>query len=160
MDNIGKEYRNILNNIEEKLKDNPELEYVKSEFTNLFILFFNEIDSLRETYEEKFEAVLQRQSYFEEKILNIENELSINDDDTSIDEISVQNLKEFEDEDIDDDEYEVICPYCNEPFDVDAQKIDDEVSCPHCNNLVELDWNFDSDDFDNDESRNKSEDDK
>ena len=40
MDNMGKkEYKNILNNLEEKLKDNPDLEYIKSEFTNLFMIF-------------------------------------------------------------------------------------------------------------------------
>ena len=39
MDNMVKEYKNILNNLEEKLKDNPDLEYIKSEFTNLFMIF-------------------------------------------------------------------------------------------------------------------------
>ena len=73
MDNMGKEYRNILNNLEERLKDNPDLEYVKSEFTNLFMLFFDEIDSLRELYEEKIETILDRQSKFDEKINRIED---------------------------------------------------------------------------------------
>lgn len=146
MDNMGKEYRNILKNLEERLKDNPDLEYVKSEFTNLFILFFNEIDSLRELYEEKIETILDRQSYFDEKInkveelaKNIEKEMLYDEDDKLI--RNMLNPSENDIDDYEDQECEVICPYCNENFFIDIEGVEKEISCPYCNNLIELDWN-------------------
>lgn len=145
MDNMVKEYKNILNNLEEKLKDNPDLEYIKSEFTNLFMIFFNEVDSLRVFYEEKLETILDRQSYFDEKMNNLEektNELEkgmLYDEDDEM----IRNL--FEDtsdmNEYDEQECEVSCPYCNEIFYIDMEEARKEINCPYCNKAIELDWN-------------------
>lgn len=164
MDNMGKEYRNILNNLEERLKDNPDLEYVKSEFTNLFMLFFNEIDSLRELYEEKIEAILGRQSFLDEKInkleektKDLEKEIMYDEDDEII--RNMLNLNNSDIDDYEDQECEVSCPYCNEIFFIDLEEVQDEVSCPYCNKLIELDWNETSDSDDNSDKRNNTDDD-
>lgn len=164
MDNMGKEYRNILNNLEERLKDSPDLEYVKSEFTNLFMLFFNEIDALREIYEEKIETILDRQSYFEEKINKIEektNELEkemeyVEDED---DEMIRNMLNNNHSIDYEDQECEVSCPYCSEIFYIDVEGAQDEVSCPYCNKVIELDWNETSDTDENSNRKNGIDDD-
>lgn len=160
MDKMGKEYRNILNNLEERLKDNPDLEYVKSEFTNLFMLFFNEVDSLRELYEEKILTILDRQSYFDEKISTIEEktkelekEILYNEEDDQM----IRNLLNSSNKNIDEyeeQECEVCCPYCGEIFFIDLEEVRDEVSCPYCNKVIELDWN---DTFD--ENTNKKDED-
>lgn len=152
MDNMVKEYKNILNNLEEKLKDNPDLEYIKSEFTNLFMIFFNEVDTLRVFYEEKLETILDRQSYFDEKMNNLEektNELEkgmLYDEDDEM----IRNL--FEDtsdmNEYDEQECEVSCPYCNEIFYIDMEEARKEINCPYCNKAIELDWNDTSNDED------------
>ena len=67
MDNMGKEYKEMLKRLEEKLKNDENLEYVKSEFTNLFMLFYEEVDALRKLYEDEMETILDRQSYFNDK---------------------------------------------------------------------------------------------
>lgn len=135
-----------LNNIEERLKDNPDLEYVKSEFTNLFMLFFNEIDSLRELYEEKIESILDRQSSFDEKIRKIEEktneleeEMMYDEDDEMIRKMLNSNYNEFED--YEDQEFEVRCPYCSEIFFVNLEGVQEEVTCLYCNKAIELEWN-------------------
>lgn len=164
MDNMGKEYRNILNNLEERLKDNPDLEYIKSEFTNLFMLFFDEIDSLRELYEEKIETILDRQSRFDEKINRIEEktneieqELMCDDEEDEDDEMirSLLNSGDTGDDEYEDEDCEVSCPYCDETFFIDLESKQEEVSCPYCNNMIELDWN---DNSDTDNSSNKKSD--
>jgi len=154
MDNMNKEYKKILSKIEEKLKDSSELEFVKSEINNLFMMFFNEIDELKNLYDEKIETILDRQSYFDEKLTYIEEmtkslEKEIMEDEQ--DEYIRSMLKA--DEDLaDEEEYEdceIICPYCGELIIIGADEIRKEISCPYCTNLMELDWQENSDDKEN-----------
>ena len=166
MDNMGKEYRNILNNLEERLKYNPDLEYVKSEFTNLFMLFFDEIDSLRELYEEKIETILDRQSKFDEKINRIEEktnelekEMMFDDEDDEMIRSMLDPEVSIENEYDDDDDCEVSCPYCGEAFFIDLDTKQEEVSCPYCNRLIELDWNENSDTENDVNKKNDNDDD-
>ena len=167
MENIGEEFRKILNDLEENLKDNPDLDYIKSEFNNLAMVFFTEIDSLKKLYEQRIETMLDRQSYFDEKISNLEELTKIIEkempseeddimliediDDDELEEKFDENGEEFEkideefeeisNEEIDDDseECEIQCPYCGEVFILLTDEIEKEVNCPFCSNTMELD---------------------
>lgn len=162
MDNMGKEYKEMLKRLEEKLKNDENLEYVKSEFTNLFMLFYEEVDALRKLYEDKMETILDRQSYFndkinklEEKTDELEKEVMYDEDDEIIRNMlnNGPNINDYEDQ-----ECEVTCPYCGEIFFIDVEATEDEVNCPYCTKVIELDWNETSD-FDEDEQHNKNDDD-
>lgn len=38
---------------------------------------------------------------------------------------------------------EIVCPYCEYEFVIDADMDKDEIECPECNNIIELDWSGD-----------------
>lgn len=40
-------------------------------------------------------------------------------------------------------DFEVVCPYCEHEFVIDANEDKNEVECPECKNVIELDWTGD-----------------
>ena len=40
-------------------------------------------------------------------------------------------------------DFEIVCPYCEYEFIIDADEDKNEVECPECNNTIELDWSGD-----------------
>jgi len=115
-----------MKDLEENIENKEDYEYIKGQISNLFMMFFNELDEMKGMYEKKIDAILDRQSKFDEKISRIEN--------------AVNNIqKDIYMEDM--NEFEIICPYCDHEFVVELNEIKDEVICPKCNNAIELDWN-------------------
>lgn len=50
------------------------------------------------------------------------------------------------DEDCDCDcdfDFEIVCPYCEYEFVIDADEQKNEIECPECKNIIELDWSGD-----------------
>lgn len=37
-------------------------------------------------------------------------------------------------------DFEIVCPYCEYEFVIDANEDKTEIECPECNNVIELDW--------------------
>lgn len=44
--------------------------------------------------------------------------------------------------------FEIICPYCEFEFIIDADEDKNEVECPECKNTIELDWSGDLEEHD------------
>ena len=66
----------------------------------------------------------------------------------------VDNIKSdiYMDEGFDDNfEFEIICPYCEHEFVIDANENKTEIQCPDCNNTIELDWSGNLDEEEKDE---------
>ncbi len=40
-------------------------------------------------------------------------------------------------------DFEVVCPYCEHEFVIDANEDKQQVECPECKNVIELDWTGD-----------------
>ena len=40
-------------------------------------------------------------------------------------------------------DFEIVCPYCEHEFVIDADENKDEIECPECKNIIELDWSGD-----------------
>ena len=40
-------------------------------------------------------------------------------------------------------DFEIVCPYCENEFVIDANEDKNEVECPECKNVIELDWSCD-----------------
>jgi uncharacterized Zn-finger protein len=40
-------------------------------------------------------------------------------------------------------DFEIVCPYCENEFVIDANEDKNEVECPECKNVIELDWTGD-----------------
>lgn len=45
-------------------------------------------------------------------------------------------------------DFEIVCPYCENEFVIDACEDKKEIECPECKNLIELDWSGDIEDDD------------
>lgn len=40
-------------------------------------------------------------------------------------------------------DFEIVCPYCEHEFVIDANEDKQQVECPECKNVIELDWTGD-----------------
>lgn len=40
-------------------------------------------------------------------------------------------------------DFEIVCPYCEHEFVIDANEDKNEVECPECKNVIKLDWTGD-----------------
>ena len=45
-------------------------------------------------------------------------------------------------------DFEIVCPYCEYEFVIDADEDKKEIECPECKNVIELDWSGDLDEGD------------
>lgn len=152
MENLEKAYKKIIEDMEERIKDNEDLEYAKEELLKLMILFFTEMEHIKNHYNEKINKILERQVYFDEKLnkveelaKSIEEEMILNEEveDQMMTELLHPSLKNYENEL--DAECEVTCPYCGELFFIHIEGAEKEITCPYCDNPIELDWNDSSD---------------
>lgn len=126
MSKLANEYKKFMKDLEQNIENKEDYDHIKSEISKLFMVFFNELDEMKGMYEKKIDAILERQSNFDEKITRIENSLNNIQKDIYLDESS---------------DFEILCPYCNNEFVIELDEIKDEVQCPECKNTIELDWN-------------------
>ena len=127
-------YKRIMAEIEEKISNPEDLEFIKEKFVELSTMFVEVIDNLTEKTDEKITELEQRQQYIEDKISQVQGEVNEIEDDIYI-----------EDEDDSEYDFEIVCPYCNIEFvaEIDGKN---EIECPECHNMIELDWNDDEED--------------
>ena len=137
MSNFNSEFKKILKNLEENIKDKESLEVAKIEIFNLYNLFFEEVTKLEELANTRIAELAQSNSKMEEKIDKIEKSIKGIEKDIYLDEET--------DEDYD---FSIACPYCNKEFVVEMDELKDEVICPECENTIELDWGHDCTDDD------------
>ena len=134
MSNLNSEYQKIISDIEKKITDPKELSYIKEKISELTILFMTTVDKAIEYSKESLNNVSNKQEELEERVKQIQK--------------SLYNLeKDMYTDDEEDYEFEVICPYCNHQFlsNIDLEDTT-EIQCPECKNMIELDWNDDEED--------------
>ena len=125
MAKLREEYNNFLADVEKNLKNKEDVIYVKQRFS-IFV------DKLIDQIDEVFEAKQQRIDAIEEKQNRIENKMNVMQQ-------AINNIEKdiYSEEDFD---FEIICPYCDNQFVIEAEEGKTEVECPQCNNIIELDW--------------------
>ncbi len=135
MSNLNSEFKNILETLENNMKNKEDLELVKVQMFNLYNLFFDEMSNLENLANSRISELAQRQAGLEETLKSIEKEVK---------NISVDIYGEEDDK---DGEYNftIACPYCNEEFTLEMDELEDEITCPNCNEVIELDWGHDCD---------------
>ncbi len=128
MSNLNGKFKKILKELEENIQDKDSLEFVKIQMFNLYNMFFEELEKNDEINNKKILAILSTQQEMLEKINALE--------------VGIRGIEKdiyYDGE----DEFEVVCPYCNNEFEIDELR--DEVICPECNNTIELDWSHNCD---------------
>lgn len=124
---LSENYKRIISEIEGKISNPEELEFVKEKVSELSMLFMDIIDNLTEKADEKIKQIEEKQKQIEEKMLQVE---------TSVNEIE-NDIYVEEDGSFD---FEIVCPYCNHEFVAEING-KNEIPCPECSNIIELDWN-------------------
>ena len=121
---LRNEMNSFINDLENNIKDEETLLYLKSRTHDLFSVVIDEL-----------EAAL---NYKEAEIMKLEKRQ--NEANKKMDEMStiLRNISNdiYEDE----DDFEIVCPYCNFEFIVDIDESKTEIICPECENVIELDW--------------------
>lgn len=125
-------------------------------------IFYKEIEKIVEGEE--------NQMYIKEKFLTfVENAINtvvkeLDDREARLEELSKKsdliesNMQELRDrvnyiasdiyEDNEEGDFEIICPYCNFEFEADIGEDISEIRCPECENIIELDWDGNGSDED------------
>ena len=127
MSELNSKYKQILSDIEEKITNKEEQEFVKEKISDLSILFIDIIDKLTSLTNDRLERLEDNQIEFNKRLLKVQKVLDNIENDIYSD---------------DSYEFEIVCPYCNHEFTTDIDtEIEEEIECPECHNMIELDWN-------------------
>lgn len=134
MSDLQEKFKNIIDDLDKNIENKKDLEYIKTQIYNISILFMDELDKIAELNMDKMNRLIVKHKELNTRMQQMESTIKRIEDDVYLNE---------EDEDID---FEIICPYCNTEFEVDMNdEIKSEVKCPECNNIIELDWNQEED---------------
>lgn len=129
--NINDEYHKMLNDMDANIKDADDLAYAKNKMYELSMLFIDEMQEMADKYDDKINAIIQKQQKMDTKIKEVEHSIKeIQQDVYDIDDATGNEVFEFE----------ITCPYCNYVFEAEVGEDKKEVQCPECENLIELDW--------------------
>lgn len=137
LEDLKNEMNAFFKDIDENIKNEDDLIYVKSRTAKLVDFIADEIEKIIDYKEEKLNAIIKKQEQEDLKIKELSEKI-----DTVYEDIY----------DEPSDEFLISCPYCNNEFDAEIDEESDEIRCPECGNLIELDWNGNPDD-DEKESR-------
>lgn len=136
MSNFNSEFKKILKNLEDNIEHEEALEKAKVEIFNLYNIFLDEITELEQTMNKKLLAIAESQLHVEEEIKAMNKSIKNIEKDIYMD----------DEEDDEDCNVEIKCPYCNETFTAQMNDLTAaEIVCPECNNTIELDWGEDED---------------
>ena len=149
MSNFKDKYTKTIEEIQNKLKNPEDFEFVKDKINELAMEFVDTINEVKIT-DAEIRALRLQQNHLQhladrvEVLENIMDEMEsdIYDDDFMDEMFDDDDTFTIEDDDI---EFEVVCPYCNYEFtaDVNETEMKEEIQCPKCNKTIELDWNDD-----------------
>lgn len=124
---LSDNYKRIVSELENKISNPEELEFVKEKISELSMLFMDMIDSFAEKADEKIKLIEEKQKQIEAKMDEVET--AVNEIESDI----------YTDEEGSFD-FEIVCPYCNHEFVAEING-KNEIACPECSNIIELDWN-------------------
>ena len=128
MSDMNGKYKQIMEDIENNIKDAETLEFVKDKVSELSMLFIDMLDRVTKLTDNKIQELETKQQEILGKINSVQS--------------IVDGIESDIYEDDDNYEFEIVCPYCNYEFTADIEdECKEEVQCPECHNTIELDWN-------------------
>ena len=128
MKELQKKIKTILEEIENKYKNEDDALFAKTKVLELYDVFADELENLENEWSDKVDIIATKHALLESKVQEVQNALN--------------KIKSYIY--VDDDEYDldITCPYCNAEITIDtSDELQSEVTCPECNNVIELDWN-------------------
>lgn len=131
MADINKEYKKMINELDENISNSEDLDYARNQMYKLSMMFIDEMENMSAKYEDRINALAQNQTKLEDKIKSIQK--------------VVNNIeKDIYDGDLEQEDdvydFQIVCPYCNNEFVIEMDDMKEEVECPECKNIIELEW--------------------
>lgn len=126
MSQLQDKFNGIISEIEERITDEEELNFIKQKIADISMLYIDELDKVMELSQKRVNQVYENQKMIEKKMAELEKGMN-----TIEKELFVEDEYDFE----------IVCPYCNYEFLTDINSNKKEVECPECHNVIELDWN-------------------
>ena len=124
MAELSKKFQKITQDIEEKIKDPEQLDFINKKIFEVSMIYMEIMDEMTKIINERLEGIEKVQEVLDEKLNTIQNSV-----------LGIEN-------DMYEDTYdfEIVCPYCNNQFiaDIEEKK---SIMCPECQNVIELEWN-------------------
>lgn len=146
MADLNKNYNKILSDIQERIDNPKDFEYIKGKFSELIVMFMDTIDKLVENNENQL-RIEKKVSELQKSMKRIEQDIYIDedeeDDDDENHDCECGDECEFCSDKMHDNDYEfeIACPYCGYEFVTGKDaNLKDEIECPNCHNVIELDW--------------------
>ncbi len=131
MKDIKNEYKSFLDDIEKKIKNKEDLDFIKLRFAQFVDVVLDKIDYIVDYKNEEMQKLKESQKQIEEKMSKMQQVIDNIEKDIYVE---------------DGFDFEIVCPYCNSEFVIDMDENKKEVECPDCKNIIELDWSGDIDD--------------
>ena len=131
MKDIKNEYKSFLDDIEKKIKNKEDLDFVKLRFAQFVDVVLDKIDYIVDYKNEEMQKLEESQKQIEEKMSKMQQVINNIEKDIYVE---------------DGFDFEIVCPYCNSEFVIDMDENKKEIECPDCKNIIELDWSGDLDD--------------
>lgn len=126
MQELNREYKKIIEDLEKNIPNKEQLNYVKEQIFKITSLFMEQLEKILEVNEVRFGIIEKRQEETDIKVNILEDALNDIERDIYMEE---------------QDEFNIVCPYCNYEFTAEVDEERKEIICPECNNVIELDWN-------------------
>ncbi len=127
MAELQEKFNKIISEIESKIQNKEELDFIKEKISNISTLFLDQLDKVIDLNTARMDEIAENQTILNRKIANIEQFMHNIEKDIYMD---------------DNCDFEIICPYCNNEFEIDiSEEVKNEIECPECHNIIELDWN-------------------
>lgn len=126
MSQLQDKFNAIISEIEERITDIEELNFIKQKIADISMLYIDELDKVMELSQKRVNQVYENQKMIEKKMAELEKGMN-----TIEKELFVEDEYDFE----------IVCPYCNYEFLTDLNSDKKEIECPECHNTIELDWN-------------------
>ena len=145
MSELKKQFKSYIEDLEKNIHNKEDLEYIKDRTSDFMNVVLDQMEYILNYKADKLSQIEKIQSDLEEKINNIQQELEDIEQDIYIDdEIAI-----YDEEDEENYDFEIVCPYCDNEFLIDLNQEKNEIECPQCKNIIELDWTGDTEEANN-----------
>ena len=134
MPELSDKLKALINEMDERIPEENDREYLKNKTTELFMLFTDKLENVLNYTEQKVSELEEKHKKIEDKMKQVESVVQDIEKDIYLDENS---------------DFEIVCPYCNHDFVIELDSLKEEVECPECHNLIELDWENEEDEESN-----------
>lgn len=125
MSKLQENFNAIIAKIEERIKDEEELEFIKKQIADISMLYIDELNKIMDLSERRVNQVYENQKILEQKLAQVEKGMA-----------TIEKELFIEDE----YDFEITCPYCNHVFVADVDTSKKDIECPECHNQIELEW--------------------